>query len=73
MAGENADPAASQQLDNIRGKIRVQPDGGIPDSNPFGDRIYAYGIRNSFGMAFDPLTGRLWETENGPTCNDRST
>jgi glucose/arabinose dehydrogenase len=28
-------------------------------------RYYAYGIRNSFGIAFDPLTGRLWETENG--------
>ena len=26
---------------------------------------YAYGIRNSFGMAFDPLTGVLWDTENG--------
>jgi aldose sugar dehydrogenase len=28
-------------------------------------RYYAYGIRNSFGMAFDPITGKLWETENG--------
>jgi Glucose / Sorbosone dehydrogenase len=27
---------------------------------------YAYGIRNSFGLAFDPLTGNLWDTENGP-------
>ena len=26
---------------------------------------YAYGIRNSFGIAFDPLTGNLWDTENG--------
>jgi len=26
---------------------------------------YAYGIRNSFGLAFDPLTERLWDTENG--------
>ena len=26
---------------------------------------YAYGIRNSFGLAFDPLTGTLWDTENG--------
>jgi aldose sugar dehydrogenase len=25
----------------------------------------AYGIRNSFGLAFDPLTGNLWDTENG--------
>lgn len=31
---------------------------------------YGYGIRNSFGMAFDPLTGHLWETENGPNFGD---
>ena len=28
-------------------------------------RYYAYGIRNSFGLAFDPVTGKLWDTENG--------
>ena len=28
------------------------------------------GIRNSFGMDFDPLTGNLWDTENGPTHGD---
>ena len=27
-------------------------------------------MRNSFGLAFDPQTGTLWETENGPECND---
>ena len=32
--------------------------------------MFAYGIRNSFGFAFDPDTGDLWETENGPECND---
>ena len=35
-----------------------------------GNRIWAYGIRNSFGFAFDPETDVLWETENGPACND---
>jgi glucose/arabinose dehydrogenase len=29
-------------------------------------KYYAYGIRNSFGFDFDPLTGLLWDTENGP-------
>lgn len=29
-------------------------------------RYYAYGVRNSFGMAIDPVTGDLWDTENGP-------
>ena len=34
------------------------------------NRYYAYGIRNSFGVDFDPITGKLWDTENGPTEND---
>ena len=29
-------------------------------------RYYAYGVRNSFGMTLDPVTGMLWDTENGP-------
>ncbi|MDW0176917.1 MAG: PQQ-dependent sugar dehydrogenase [Nitrososphaeraceae archaeon] len=33
-------------------------------------KYYAYGIRNSFGIDFDPVTGKLWDTENGPTEND---
>jgi glucose/arabinose dehydrogenase len=71
VTGENANPAFSQQRANLRGKVlRVRPDGSIPADNPFGTRVWAYGIRNSFGMAFDPKTGRLWETENGPSCND---
>ena len=31
---------------------------------------YAYGIRNSFGIDFDPVTGKLWDTENGPKFGD---
>jgi aldose sugar dehydrogenase len=31
---------------------------------------YAYGIRNSFGMDFDPVTGNLWDTENGDFNGD---
>ena len=31
---------------------------------------YAYGIRNSFGIDFDPVTGKLWDTENGPKFID---
>jgi glucose/arabinose dehydrogenase len=31
---------------------------------------YAYGIRNSFGIDFDPVTGNLWDTENGPGHSD---
>jgi aldose sugar dehydrogenase len=34
------------------------------------NKYYAYGIRNSFGMDFDPLTKKLWNTENGPGFGD---
>jgi glucose/arabinose dehydrogenase len=34
------------------------------------DKYYAYGIRNSFGIDFDPVTGKLWDTENGPSFGD---
>jgi aldose sugar dehydrogenase len=66
---------AQDRSRNLRGKIlRLNPDGSVPATNPSigGDRsrIFAYGIRNSFGFAFDPETGTLWETENGPACND---
>jgi glucose/arabinose dehydrogenase len=47
--------------------------GKAAQGNPFGAemaRYYAYGIRNSFGMDFDPVTGRLWMTENGPDRYD---
>jgi aldose sugar dehydrogenase len=33
-------------------------------------RYYAYGVRNSFGLAIDPVTGALWDTENGPANYD---
>ena len=34
------------------------------------NRYYAYGIRNAFGLDFDPLTGKLWDSENGPAFGD---
>ncbi len=72
VVGENAVPASSQDLSNPRGKIlRMTPLGKRPSDNPFRrSKIFVYGIRNSFGMAFDPVTDELWETENGPSCND---
>ena len=38
-------------------------------TNPL-DHYYAIGIRNSFGLAVDPITGYLWDTENGPDVYD---
>lgn len=34
------------------------------------NKYYAYGIRNSFGVDFDPVTGKIWDSENGPASND---
>jgi glucose/arabinose dehydrogenase len=72
IVGDGHDPTNAQdRTNNLRGKIlRLNPDGSIPGDNPGGHRWWAYGIRNSFGFAFDPQTGSLWETENGPACND---
>jgi glucose/arabinose dehydrogenase len=39
-------------------------EGILGNNNPTA-KFYAYGIRNSFGMDFDPITGNLWDTENG--------
>jgi aldose sugar dehydrogenase len=41
----------------------------LGDEDPL-NKYYAYGIRNSFGIDFDPVTGRLWDTENGPGFGD---
>jgi glucose/arabinose dehydrogenase len=69
--GDATDPADAQDLASTRGKIlRLTPDGEAAPGNPSGSRVWASGIRNSFGLAFDPVTGNLWETENGPECND---
>ena len=55
--------------------IRITQDGnpiggGIIGSVPMSNLYYAYGIKNSFGFDFDPVTGKLWDTENGPTFGD---
>ncbi len=70
--GDNADPRNAQDRShNLRGKVlRVNLDGSVPDTNPFSSPIYSFGHRNSYGFAFDPETDRLWQTENGPSCND---
>jgi aldose sugar dehydrogenase len=58
------------------GILRVTRDGnavngkGTPDDADPSNFYYAYGIRNSFGIDFDPVTGNLWDTENGPTFGD---
>jgi glucose/arabinose dehydrogenase len=59
--------------------LRLNPDGSTPFDNPFfkagaqrgGEaganlqKVFAYGVRNGFGMAFDPVSGALWDAQNG--------
>jgi glucose/arabinose dehydrogenase len=47
----------------------VDGKGLLGDEDPL-DKYYAYGIRNSFGIGFDALTGNLWQTENGRSTDD---
>jgi aldose sugar dehydrogenase len=47
--------------------LKVDLDGNAVNGTT---KYYAYGIRNSFGMDFDPLTRVLWDTENGPANYD---
>jgi aldose sugar dehydrogenase len=62
--------------DSTGGILRVTQDGQPVSNAPLGqvpaplNLYYAYGIRNSFGIDFDPVSGKLWDTENGPTYGD---
>jgi glucose/arabinose dehydrogenase len=72
VVGENGNRANAQDLTTPAGKVlRMSTSGKPAGGNPIkGSRIWSYGLRNSFGFTFDPQTGQLWETENGPECND---
>jgi glucose/arabinose dehydrogenase len=57
------------------GILRITQNGDIVGNGILGNSYplnlyYGYGIRNSFGIDFDPLTGKLWDTENGPNYGD---
>src|ERR1700674_4411998 len=67
----------AQRLDTDLGKIiHITPDGAPAPDNPFIGKpgvlpeICVYGPRSGEGLAFDPSTGRLWETEHGPRGGD---
>jgi glucose/arabinose dehydrogenase len=70
--GEGHDATRAQDLGSIGGKIlRLNPDGTVPDDDPFGagNPAFVSGIRNSFGLCAMP-DGRILETENGPDVDD---
>ena len=67
----------AQKTDTHFGKmIRLRDDGSVPPDNPFVGRagykpeIYTLGHRNMLGLAVHPVTGAVWENENGPLGGD---
>ena len=76
--GENNQRPTSQELSKLQGKlVRINPDGSIPDENPFVGRndarpeIFSYGHRNMQGAALNPRTKVLWTSEHGPRGGDQ--
>ncbi len=68
---------AAQDPASHRGKImRLRDDGTVPPDNPFVGRagykpeIYSMGHRNTLGLIVHPVTGALWNNENGPNGGD---
>jgi glucose/arabinose dehydrogenase len=66
---------SGEEADGTSGILRITQDGKPVGSSILGDSYplnlyYAYGIRNSFGFDFDPVTGNIWDTENGPGYGD---
>lgn len=75
--GENGNGKLAQDPASLNGKIlRVNPDGTVPADNPIlpgaSERTYAFsmGHRNPQGLAFQPVTGTLFEIEHGSTMHD---
>jgi len=75
--GDNFQADSAQNLQQLAGKIvRLKSDGSVPEDNPFVARqharaeIWSYGMRNPQGLALNPWTRQLWESEHGPRGGD---
>lgn len=75
--GERNERAMAQDLEVLQGKlVRLNIDGTQPTDNPFASgvgvrkAIWSYGHRNMQGMAVDPRTGTVWQSEHGPRGGD---
>ncbi len=67
----------AQDVNSLGGKVlRLNDDGSVPDDNPFVGReghrpeIYTLGHRSQIGLAKHPVTGEVWQNENGPNGGD---
>ena len=76
LSVQTANKVGGANPTGMGGVLHVTNDGSpVSNKDAIGNSIplnyyYAYGIRNSFGLDFDPVTGKLWDTENGPHYGD---
>lgn len=81
VGAPNQDRLKAQDPTSHRGKVlRLTDDGNAPPDNPFIGKsavglhyqpeIFSLGHRNAMGLAFNPDTGELWQSENGPQSGD---
>ncbi|HLP31611.1 MAG TPA: PQQ-dependent sugar dehydrogenase, partial [Geothrix sp.] len=64
--GDNGVGVNAQNTGNLIGKLlRINKDGSIPAGNPFGNAIWAYGLRNPFTFDIQPGTGRIFINDIG--------
>ena len=77
ITGNKSKIKSCPDLSDVRnnGMLRINQDGMPEAISPLGDSeplnlYYSYGVRNSFGFDFDPITGKLWNTENGEDFGD---
>ena len=69
--GDATIPYSAQDKNSLSGKIlRMNKDGSVPEDNPFGNYAYSYGHRNPQGIAWNPDTMALYESEHGQSRND---
>ena len=74
--GGAVDDVAQKTNSHFGKMVRLRDDGSVPPDNPFVGRpeykpeIYSLGHRNMLGLAVHPVTGAIWENENGPLGGD---
>jgi glucose/arabinose dehydrogenase len=75
--GDPPGAAQAQDPNSLAGKVlRLRDDGTVPPDNPFVGRagyrpeIFTMGHRNALGLTVNPVTGEIWECENGPNGGD---
>lgn len=75
--GDNFQAEKAQDLSALQGKIvRLNADGSVPADNPLATKagarpeIWSWGMRNPQGLALNPASGEIWESEHGPRGGD---